>query len=397
MKQKMALLLVTFLMLTACHQSPQYNRSSQNGESGQIKGTGIWLSYSEIDEMLTDEAGVEEQFLKVLKDCKSLGISVLYLQVRPFCDTLYPSSLFPLREKAKRYDFDVFRFMVEETHKAGMEIHAWVNPYRVSSMITDMDALPKESPVYQWYHDGDPDNDDNAFICNGIYLNPAKVEVRKLVLEGIREILTCYPVDGIHFDDYFYPGADTRLDQKTYAEYCRKASVPKDQFDWRRSHVDALIESCHMAIEYLSPSCIFSVSPAASIDKNREELFADVKKWIDNRWIDRVIPQLYFGFEYPDESYRFETLLKEWKTLLQGNDCVELQIGLGCYKIETDTKADLPEWNTRDDIIARQTELSLQDCAVSGVVFFSYRSLFSKKDRNTKQREKLASYLSAYS
>lgn len=394
MKKRISVLIVAFLLLTSCGRNGQ-PRSSEHRESELKKEIGIWLSYTEIDELLASEKGIKAAFSSVLEQCERMKISSLYLQVRPFCDALYPSAYFPEREKAKAYDFDVFRFMLEESHKVGIKVHAWINPYRVSTAVTEVDTLPKDSPVYRWYHDSDPGNDDTAFICNGIYLNPAKEEVRKLVLNGIREILQKYPVDGIHFDDYFYPGTDPEFDRKTYELYRQKAAVAKDLADWRRSHVDALIEGCHTAIGHLAPSCVFSISPAASVEKNREELYADLKKWIENGWIDRVIPQLYFGFEYPDPAFRFETLLEEWKKISAKNESVELQIGLGCYKIETDSKADLPEWSTREDIVARQTELCLQNPGISGVVFFSYRSLFSENERNTKQRENILGYLAS--
>ena len=393
MKKSIILLCSTMLLLTSCTVKTQGDLSNNKEAISTQTERGVWLSYSEIDELLTGEKGIKDEFPVVLKNCIDLKITSLYLQVRPFCDSLYPSSIFPLHEKVKRYDYDVFGYMVNACHKAGIKVHAWINPYRVRMNSTDIQELPQESPAYIWRHDSDRSNDDNVLIWQGIYLNPAKEEVRKLVIDGIREILLQYPVDGIHFDDYFYPTADKQFDKNTYEEYTAQADVPQGLSDWRRSHVNTLIEGCCTAIHHLSAGCVFSVSPAASIEKNFQDMFADVRKWIENQWIDRIIPQLYFGFTYPDENFCFKTLLKEWKALFKGLKGVDLQIGLGCYKIETTSEADLPEWSKGEDIIAREAKLCMQERNVSGFVLFSYRSLFSKEERNIRQRENLLKVL----
>ena len=127
----------------------------------------------------------------------------------------------------------------------------------------------------------------------------------------------------------------------------------------------------------------------ASIQKNYNELYADVSAWVKNGCLDRIIPQLYFGFNYPDKAFGFDNLLKEWKELVNSNDEVELMIGLATYKIGTDSQNDSAEWGTDDDIIARQAEICKSDGRISGFVCFSYTSLFSGDELNTRQRDNL--------
>ena len=347
------------------------------------------MSYYEIDSMLASEKGVRAEFETVVDNCVSLGINTLYLHVRAFCDSLYPSRYFPLMEGAKAYDFDIFEFMLDRCREAGISVHAWINPFRVRPADTQVDLLSKESPVYRWYHDENEENDENALRYEGIYLNPASQEARKLIMDGIREILTRYQVDGIHFDDYFYPTTDERLDEKSYRNYCQSAIEPLELADWRRFHVNTLIEGCHTLIHHDWPDCVFSVSPAASMEKNYIDLYADVEKWIQDGMIDCVIPQLYFGFSYPDASFQFEKLLEEWKKAVLPFPDVKMQIGLACYKINTDNPADYEEWHAREDVVARQADICEKDEAIAGYALFSYESLFSKEERNTSQRENL--------
>ena len=134
----------------------------------------------------------------------------------------------------------------------------------------------------------------------------------------------------------------------------------------------------------------------ASIEKNYNELYADVKTWVESGCLDAVIPQLYFGFDYPDREFCFDNLLDEWIELSKANTEVELKIGLATYKIGTAAEADREEWNTSEDIIARQAEICYKNGSVSGYVFFSYSSLFSDKELNTKQREKLNNITNFY-
>lgn len=324
--------------------------------------SGVWITYSQVDEILT--AGLESRLDEVIATCKSKGITDIFLSIRPFCDSLYKSVYFPQNEHAAQYGFDVFEYIIKNARKNNIRIHAWINPYRVSTAATEVEKLPPDSPVRSMT----PGQD--YVISGGIYLNPASQNVIKLITEGVREILDNYEVDGIHFDDYFYPTKDESFDKTSYKEYTESSPYPLSLAEFRTANVNALIGSVYAAVKYASEDTLFSVSPCASIEKNRDEYFADVKTWCENGCVDMIIPQLYFGFEYPDEKYRFDRLLEEWKELLENTD-TSLVIGLGAYKIHTDSAPDKEEWKNGEEIIKRQTEICRKDDRINGVVYFS--------------------------
>lgn len=343
---------------------------------------GLWVSYSELNSMLSDN--FNEQFKALLENCRATGISDLFVHVRAFCDSIYPSELFPLSNAAAGYNGDLLHDIVELTHKAGLRLHAWINPYRVRTADENIDALADKSPAKMWLRDSDPGNDLNVCFSNGIYLNPASEEVRRTVIAGIREILTNYDVDGIHFDDYFYPTEQAAFDEKSYSGYTSVTEHPLSLADWRRAQVNQLISGCYTAVKFFSKDKIFSVSPAASIEKNYSSMYADVKAWMKNGCVDWIIPQLYFGFEYPDRDFRFDNLLKEWRSVKSAEN-VRLIPGIAAYKLGTENEPDRAEWGDNAELIARQVKLC-RECTY-GAVFFSSGSLFSENELNRRALE----------
>lgn len=399
MKKIIIYLLAFGLLLAGC--STENNSSvPQKSEAlpyENVSAAGVWLSFSEINAMFESEAGFKAEFEKVIENCKSLKIGEIYVHIRAFCDSLFKSDYFPLIEAARDTDYDAFLYIINACHSAGIKVHAWINPYRVLTSSSDKENLDPESPAYKWLSDENTENDKNVAFYNGIYLNPAEYEVRELVIDGIREVLDKYEVDGIHFDDYFYPTTDPEFDAASYEKYMSETENPLSLSDWRRANVNALISGCYTAVKFYGKDIIFSVSPMASAEKNYNELYADVKAWVESGCVDCIIPQLYFGFDYPDKQYCFDNLLDDWIKLSKKNTDVELKIGLAPYKIGTDSESDRAEWNTFEDIIARQAEICYKNGSVSGYVLFSYSSLVSSEELNTKQRENLINITNFYS
>jgi uncharacterized lipoprotein YddW (UPF0748 family) len=395
MKRIIALILICFI-LTSCgkaNSEPEYTESADNiSDNANYATGGVWLSFSELKNMLLSENGFEKEVTAVADNCKKLRLENIYIHVRSHCDSIFKSDFFPLTEAAASYDYDIFEYMINIFHANGIKVHAWINPYRVSTATSDITQLRADSPVHKWLNDVSTENDKNICIYNGIYLNPAEENIRRLVIDGIREIATKYSVDGIHFDDYFYPTTDASFDSASYEEYTKVTKKPLSLSEWRKNNVNLLISGCYSAIKYINKDITFSISPAASIENNLTELYADVEHWVKNGYVDCIIPQLYFGFEYPLKDFRFEKLLKDWKKLMSCNSDVELLIGLASYKIGTDASADSEEWQNKTDIIARQVELCFYDGQVSGYVLFSYSSVFSDNPLNLQQRENLLKF-----
>lgn len=374
--------IAVLLLLCGC-------RSPDNGniENKDSYISGVWLSFSEINTMLIS-GDFASKFDEVAENCKNFGISDMFIHVRAFCDAVYPSDYFPMLSTAKGYNYDVFEYMINACHKREIRVHAWINPYRVRTADSNVSSLSANNPAYIWLNDDTSENDNNVCICNGIYLNPASSEVRQLIINGIREILTNYAVDGIHFDDYFYPTADESFDSADYSEYCSKSKTPLSLDDWRRANVNSLISGTYTAVKFMNKDTVFSVSPAASIEKNRTQYYADIAVWLESGCVDYIIPQLYFGFEYPDKNYNFDKLLDEWCELSKDSNA-KLLIGLASYKVGTKQQPDCDEWGSKDDILSRQVKLCREKQNVLGHIFFSYTSLFSNDDLNVKSRNNI--------
>ena len=396
MKAKTALLLAFLVLLCSCGKAGERNiTETQKGEYAGESSSGVWISYSEINSMLASSDGFDFELEKAVDNCRSLKIQNVYIHVRAYCDSLFESEYFPLTDKAEGYDCDIFEKITTAFHDAGIKVHAWINPYRVLTSSSDIEKVNHGSLAYKWLKDDDPENDLNVCFADGIYLNPAEDGVRRLVIDGIREIIDRYDVDGIHFDDYFYPTTSSDFDRESYEKYKAAAENPLSLGDWRRSNVNALISGCYSAIKYKDADILFSVSPAASIEKNYGEYYADIREWVKNGYVDYLIPQLYFGFKYPDSKYRFQNLLEEWKALLSENRDIGLLIGLASYKIGDDGEDDREEWQNDTDIISREAEICREDDTVLGYVIFSYKSLFSNAALNSEQRENLLKILNS--
>ena len=394
MKRIILIFLVMLFLLSGCNNKlTESDNTKENfyNMSGKAS-SGIWLTFSEISAMLGSQKGFENELADIVQNCTELGIENIYLHVRSHCDSIYKSKLFPLTQTAALYTYDVFEYMINAFHSAGIKVHAWINPYRVSTATADVNAIREDSPIHKWLKDADPTNDKNVCIYNGVYLNPAENEVMRLVIDGIREILIKYQVDGIHFDDYFYPTTDVLFDKASYENYLAATEKPLELDDWRRANVNALINGVYTAIKSINKDTVFSISPAASIENNYTSLYADVKFWVENGLVDSVIPQLYFGYKHNDRNFCFDKLLKDWKKLLSGNTECELIIGLAPYKIGADGGADGTEWQTDSDLIARQVKNCYDDEQVSGYALFSYSSMVNDNAENVKQRENLVKY-----
>ena len=381
MKKVLAVLLLA-VMLAGCGGTPS---------KATLKHSGVWLSYSEVNAML--DGDFKTEFTALLKNCQDLKITDLYIHVRAFGDALYKSSLFPQNEKSSKYDFDILKWVCDISHQNNIRVHAWINPYRISTTTENIQEISHQSPAYIWLNDTDPKNDKHVCISGGIYLNPAESQVQQLIIDGVREIVKGYDVDGIHFDDYFYPTQSEEFDKASYDFYKAQNLNPLPLEDFRRLNVDLLLSGTYNAIKHLKDKVLFSVSPAASVDNNYQKLYADVRSWVDNGYVDAIIPQLYFGFEYPDDNFKFENLLKAWCDISDLNPDVKLFIGLGVYKARPQLEADKTEWQNNDDIIKRQVEAVYNNDVVDGFVYFSYSSLISNDTEFKAQRENLKNYL----
>lgn len=343
---------------------------------------GVWISYIELSmekESDKSEEAFRKKFDKIAENSKGYGLNTLIVQVRPYGDALYKSEYYPWSHiltgtQGKNPGYDPLKIMCEISRKYGMQIHAWVNPYRIT-----LNETPGEL------------SDDNPYVKNknlglttdsGIILDPSNKKARELITKGVVEIVKNYDIDGIQFDDYFYPEDIADCDSKSYESYIsevgEKNSMNLD--NWRLANVNMLICETYRAIHSESNYVVFGISPQGNIDNNKK-LYADVKSWCNCRgFVDYICPQIYFSTENP--ALTFENALESWSTL-DYDENVKLYVGLAGYKAGTDD--DEGTWAESDSILADEYRILKSNEKAEGFMIYSYNSIISDDSREEMQ------------
>lgn len=340
--------------------------------------SGVWVStVGNLD--FPSEQGLSKEALKseidsIISSCKKENINTIFFQVRPNSDALYPSKYFPWSEVlsgtqgiAPADAFDPLSYIISKAHSEGISLHAWINPYRIGE-AKKVCAVNPASKHPEW----------TVLAPDGkLYYNPAIPEARQLILDGISEIIENYDVDGIHFDDYFYPYDVESFDDSKQFE----ASSFSDIGDFRRANVNELVKSAYTLVHNKSSKLKFGISPFG-IWANKSDspegsdtsgmssysaIYSDSRYWVQNKMVDYICPQIYWSFE--NSAAPFETLVRWWDSLCK-NSGVDLYIGIALYKCGTDELG----WRSQNQI-PRQLSLCLSLSSVSGTVFFRYGCL----------------------
>lgn len=358
-------------------------------EIKETKIYAVWLTYSEIGSFVKNktESEYRESLEALFENLKENKINTVFYQCRAFCDSFYNSDIFPVSKyitaDSNLPAFDPFETFLEMAEKYNISVHCWINPYRIS-YDAEFKNLPKNSPARELYK-----ADKNTLIvCDeGIFLNPATDEARALVLSGIREILKKYRVDGIHFDDYFYPETKEINDDELYKAY-KKQGGKLSLSEWRRENVNVLVSSVYSFVKAHNENMIFSISPSADIEKCKNVFFCDVEKWCrEEGFVDLIIPQIYYGFE--NEEMPFGKVFKEWNDLCKTQN-VKLLCGLGAYKCGREDKfagKGKDEWNENVNILSTQYEQALVSPVWQGFSLFSYSYCFGDNVTEISKKE----------
>ncbi len=324
---------------------------------------GLWVPYFELQ--AEDEEEFRENFTAVVTKAEKAGVNALFVHVRAFCDALYESEIYPPShliggEQGAEFSFDPLKFMVEASHEKGMEFHAWINPLRVAGKETPGDF--STDSIYSSLRDSCP----YYFIEteSGIYLDPAYSYVRQIVAAGAEEIAENYEVDGIHFDDYFYPSDMGNQDELAYMSYLDMAVVPLPVEDWRIANINTMVSETYRAIKKVDPEISFGISPQGNIGNNAA-LGADVEAWCAvPGYVDYICPQIYFSFE--NEALGFEDCLDSWISM-EKHETLKIYIGLALYKVGTDS--DGGTWSEDSSEILEQKK-KVKKAKADGVVYF---------------------------
>lgn len=339
----------------------------------------VWVSYLEWARMnFSSEAAFRADIAALMDNCAALGLNTVLAQVRPFGDALYESSLFPWSHlctgtQGQAPGFDPLDVLITEAHARGLSLEAWINPYRLKSSAAMPPSIGETNLMHihpEWC----------CTVGEGVYLNPAIPEAAAYVVQGVAELVERYAVDGIHFDDYFYPTAEASLDAAQFA-----ASGEKDLAAWRQQNVTSLVKAAHDAVKAEDPTLRFGVSPQGNPENDLATQYSDIYTWLTASGADAVVdylcPQVYWGYGYQLQSgstrFAFENIVPEWLGMARAGD-VALYFGLGAYRIgvgDGGANADsTSQWAT-GSALARQTA-DLRSRGAQGWALYRYDSLF---------------------
>ena len=340
----------------------------------------VWIAtVNNIDWPVIAGANSKDQmasFVQLLDLHKRNGMNAIIMQIRPATDAFYPSPYEPWSQWLTGIQgtppypyYDPLAFMITETHKRGMEFHAWMNPYR-AVFNTETSSI---SPTHitrlhpEWFLE----------YGGKKYFDPGNKSAQRYLTAIVKDVVSRYPVDAIHFDDYFYPyriAGKAFPDRASFLEYGNGLSLD----DWRRSNTDSIISMLSHVIRTTRPGCQFGISPfgvwrnahqdpsgseTRAGQTNYDDLYADILLWLKMGWIDYVMPQLYW--EMGHKLADFNTLVEWWSRNTYGKNCY---IGLGIYRAGSNAA-----WRDKNEL-PRQIEKIRSTPNIQGMAFFSSKT-----------------------
>ncbi len=354
------------------------------------------------------EASYKTEIITMLDRLEALNFNVMFFQTRPMNDAFYDSDYAPWSRyltgvEGSSPGWDVFGFIIEEAHKRGIEVHAWLNPYRVSTGTS-----AKQTQLDLLHDDNFAKQNPDLVIAGAdgkLILNPGEAQVRAYILNVVNELMSKYDIDGIHFDDYFYlSNIDASEDQELYN---RTKNTGETLADWRRRNVDMLIENLSNTIHSynetqdknikfgISPSGIWkskydysgNIRPGGELGSHTSSTFesynyayADTRKWVMEGWLDYIMPQLYWQFNH--SSAPFADLVDWWAELTEASG-VDLIIGIGFYRYTDNT------WDDPNELIEQLRYISQYD-SIIGSSIFSYKTLNNLNTNIVSSLERLS-------
>lgn len=380
MKRIIPFMMIICLLFSSC-QLQNDNTPQESDTSEEIRG--VWIScYDHISAYGKTENEYEAETDRMFETIKNCGLNTAFVHLRAFSDAFYESDIFPYSayiagSQGGSLPFDPFEIMLKSAEKHRISVHGWINPFRISTK-PDISALSNNNPAKEILDSGNADG-AVCILDNGIYYSPAYESNHKLIIDGVKEILGKYDIDGIHIDDYFYPSADEAVDKKQYDSYISKGgNLPLDE--WRRINVNAFVAALYSAVKSFGEDITVSISPAAKIENNKNELFADCSLWLSAEgYADLIIPQIYYGFNH--ETLPFDETLESWSRIGK-NPKVSLACGIAAYKCDENhsylNENERTDWQSRKNNLAMQISSVKNNKNYSGFVLFSYGNLINQ-------------------
>ncbi|MGG0644329.1 family 10 glycosylhydrolase [Sporosarcina gallistercoris] len=388
-EKNFARFLATFLVLVLL--IPMFKIQNVNASTGNPKNEmrAAWIAtITNIDMKSGMSKSAYTQWVTTTLDkLKADHFNTVIFQAKPLNDALYPSKLAPWssyitgKKQGTNPGYDPLQIMIDEAHKRGLELHAWVNPYRVtmpSQKLSDLAAhnIARKNPGWV------------VKYGSQYYLNPGLPEVQEYLVSTVKELVANYDVDAVHMDDYFYPykiQGETFKDQDAFKKY---GSSFKQIEDWRRNNVNQLVKNVYNTIKATKPHVQYGISPFG-IWRNKGEdstgsdtngmsnydgIYADTRQWIKDGSIDYIAPQIYWSRSYKAANY--STLLDWWgrevQTYAKAHP-INLYIGMADYKVGNDSDK---AWSDKTEL-TKQVIANRANTSVKGQMHFSLRSINS--------------------
>ncbi len=385
------ILIVSLLLIIVCIDLPTKEREQVKEQEKRA----IFISYIELSKYLKGKGIVEMKNIidDMIDTIDEFDFNMILLQVRSFSDAIYPSKFFPtsrmvVETEGEPLPFDLLDYFIETAHKKEIELHAWINPYRIRNSV-DTKNISKENPGFLWSNTNKVKNIEGK----GIFYNPAEKEVEKLILDGIQEILDNYPVDGIHFDDYFYP--DDTIDEQNYQEALQE-NPTLSLSEYRLKITANLIKKVYTMVKKKDKKLLFGISPEGNITNNYMSNYIDTKLFgRESGYVDYLMPQIYYGFFNGVKPY-YQTV-QEWDNLITAKG-VQLIPALAFYKVgmvDQYAKEGKNEWLEYNNIIMREVLISRPLGTYAGFAIYRYDSIFGSNisEAALSEKENLKSIL----
>lgn len=393
--KKVFLFFITLLLLSSCSpdvgveplvSQPSCSSALKVGniDNPEDEILGIWIAsvyninFPSAPDLDADK--LKEELNSIVDTVKSLGLNTVFFQAHPSADALYKSDLFPVSKflsSSGELNFDPLEYITEICHENEIKLHVWINPLRVTTTSAKSREVALNSlgssvgagttpELLVYYDDGK------------LYYNSGLPEVQNLVTECVEEIVTRYDIDGIVFDDYFYPyPVDNAIfdDNEAYKKYGNGAAL----YDWRRENINTIIKNVYAKIKSLDSDCLFGVSPFGIWQNNNgsnggsdtngfesyTSIYCDSLSWAVNGYVDYLSPQLYWSCD--NDSASFEVLCDWWNSKLECTGC-DLIPSLAPFRYEND-------WINPEGEITEQISLSRSKFSYKGLVYYGYDSL----------------------
>lgn len=358
-----------------------YAKETNNNSSLDIRA--CWVSFLDIEEFLSDldEDAYRYKIDEMYDNMLANNLNTVIFHVRPMCDAIYPSKLFPwssyISSDRSSPLYDPLQIAIDEAHSKGLRFEAWINPYRVSRNNTTTVSY-KQTGFYEQYKDIiiEYENFDGE-TC--LALDPANEKSTSLICEGISEIIDNYDVDGIHFDDYFYVGG--MFDELTSNE--------------KQDNVNKMVSTVYTLIKESKNNCVFGISPAGNLDNARND-GADIDTWLSiEGYVDYIMPQLYWTDEFINSDGVCVNIFSERCESWQNINMLDKPIyaGLALYKAGEISSSD-PGWNSCDDNLKKQC-FKAYETGYDGYALFRYSWL--EKEESINELDNLNLYVESFS